>query len=349
MRSFASDNNSGISESILKAIREANSGHELAYGDDSYSKQLKKCFEELFDQACEPFIVLTGTGANVISLALLTRSFECIFCSQSSHINVDECGAPEKFSGSKLVPVNTVNGKFGPQDLEPHLNSRGFEHHVQPGAVSLTQVTELGTVYSLNELRALSEYCVTERLKIHMDGARFSNAVAALECKPGEIIDAGKVDILSFGGTKNGMMLGEAVVLFDQSLNSTIPYLRKQAMQLASKMRFISAQFLAFFEKDLWLQNARNANQMAKILASRVENMPELRITASVDSNAVFVEIPLELNQWLRDQGYWFYNWNESCDEVRWMTSFDTTEKEVHQFADTIEEGLVKLGKITIL
>tara|TARA_B100000674_G_scaffold494942_1_gene520838 strand:+ start:768 stop:1817 length:1050 start_codon:yes stop_codon:yes gene_type:complete len=349
MRSFASDNNSGISESVLVAIQKANTGHELAYGDDPYSKQLKTCFEEFFERPCEPFIVLTGTGANVISLALLTRSFECIYCSELSHINVDECGAPEKFTGSKLVPVNTVDGKFGPNDLASHIKHRGFEHHVQPGAVSITQVTELGTVYSLDELSSLGDFCDSERLKIHMDGARFSNAVASLGCKPGEIIEAGRVDILSFGGTKNGMMLGEAVILFDQNLKLLVPYLRKQATQLASKMRFISAQFLAFFEKDLWLKNAQNANAMARILASRVESMPELNITASVDSNAVFVQIPPELNKWLKEQGYWFYNWDESRNEVRWMTSFDTTEHEVHQFADTIQQGLAKLDKIAIL
>ena len=320
MRSFASDNNSGISDSILKAIQEANYGHELAYGEDPYSSRLKKCFEEVFELPCEPFVVLTGTGANVISLGLLTRSFECIFCSELAHINVDECGAPEKFTGSKLVPVKVEDGKFGPEALKPHLIHRGFEHHVQPGAISITQVTEMGTVYSLKELRNLSDFCESESLKIHMDGARFSNAVTSLECRPGEIIEAGKVDILSFGGTKNGMMLGEAVILFDQNLKFMAPYLRKQASQLISKMRFISAQFLAFFEQDLWLKNARNANSMAKLLSSRVENIPELKITSSVDSNALFVQVPNELIEWLKDQGYYFYTWNESKNEVRWMT-----------------------------
>lgn len=349
MRSFASDNNSGISDSILKAIQDANNGHELAYGEDQYSNRLKKCFEEVFERPCEPFVVLTGTGANVISLSLLTRSFECIFCSELAHINVDECGAPEKFTGSKLVPVKVNNGKFGPNELAPHLIHRGFEHHVQPGAVSITQVTEMGTVYSLEELQNLSDFCESESLKIHMDGARFSNAVASLDCKPGAIIEAGKVDILSFGGTKNGMMLGEAVILFDQNLKSMVPYLRKQASQLISKMRFISAQFLVFFEQDLWLKNARNANSMAKLLASRIANIPQLQITASIDSNALFVQVPRELIGWLKNQGYWFYTWDESKNEVRWMTSFDTTENEIHQFADTIEQGLAKLEQSTLL
>ncbi len=349
MRSFASDNNSGISESILKAIQDANDGHELAYGDDPYSKRLKKCFEDIFDRPCDPFVVLTGTGANVISLGLLTRSFECIFCSELSHVNVDECGAPEKFTGSKLIPVKVNNGKFGPAELSPHLIHRGFQHHVQPAAISITQVTELGTVYSLEELQNLSRFCESESLKVHMDGARFSNAIATLDCTPGELIDAGKVDILSFGGTKNGMMLGEAVVLFNSNLKFMVPYLRKQATQLISKMRFISAQFLAFFEQDLWLENARNANAMAKVLASRIENIGQLKITESVDSNAVFVQIPRELIIWLKNQGYWFYTWNESKNEVRWMTSFDTTETEIHQFVDTIEQGLAKLAKNAIL
>lgn len=346
MRGFASDNNSGICEPILAAMLEANREHELAYGDDFWSQKLKDCFESLFDRPCDPFVVLTGTGANVIALTTLVRSFECIFCSDISHINVDECGAPEKFIGSKLVSIDTsqTGGKLVPRNIQDHLIHRGFEHHVQPGAVSITQATELGTVYNLSELAELGEFCKAENLKIHMDGARFSNAVASLGCKPSEIIAASGLDILSFGGTKNGMMIGEAIVIFDQNLSSIVPYVRKQASQLVSKMRFISAQFLAFFNDELWLRNARNANAMARLLASRVEQMPGLKITSVVDSNAVFVCLPVELKNWLHEQGYFFYTWNESSQEVRWMTSFDTTVSDVNRFADTIEEGLAKLA-----
>lgn len=346
MRSFASDNNSGICEPILAAMIEANREHELAYGDDSWSEKLKDCFESVFDRPCDPFLVLTGTGANIIALTMLIRTFECVFCSDVSHINVDECGAPEKFTGSKLIPIDTsqTGGKLVPVSIKNHISDRGFEHHVQPGAISITQASELGTVYSLSELTELGKFCEAENLKIHMDGARFSNAVASLGCKPSEIISATGVDILSFGGTKNGMMIGEAVIIFDQKLSSIAPYIRKQASQLVSKMRFISAQFLAFFNDELWLKNARNANAMARLLASRVEEMPDLKITSAVDSNAVFVCLPVELKNWLHEQGYFFYTWNASSQEVRWMTSFDTTVDDVISFADTIAEGLAKLA-----
>lgn len=339
MKSFASDNNAGIHDQVMQAIRDANQGDAIAYGDDPHTRETERMFREIFGQDTLVFPVFNGTAANVTAIAHLLKPYQSVLCSASSHMQQDECGAPEKNAGVKLQVVQTPNGKIHPRQLEFFLHSVGFQHHVQPGMVSITQATELGTVYTPAEIMELSRFARENDMLLHMDGARIANAIAALEVSAYEMVVETGIDILSFGGTKNGMMLGEAVVFLDAELGKAYEYTRKQHMQLASKMRFISAQFNALLSNGLWLENARQANRMAQKLRKALVDVPGIELTQKVQTNAVFAILPEKAIKHLM-QSYFFYVWDESRHEVRWMTSFNTTEKDITDFVSAVKASL---------
>jgi threonine aldolase len=339
VKSFASDNNSGVHPAIMEAIQQANSGHVRGYGADAYTAEAIQKFREIFGDDTEVFFVFNGTGANVVGLSSITLPFQAIICAQGSHINVDECGAPEHFTGAKLIDIPTPNGKLTPELIKPHLHGFGVEHHVQPRVISITQATETGTVYTVEEIRAIAELAHSHGMLLHMDGARIANAAVALDLPFKAFTRAAGVDVLSFGGTKNGMMMGEAVVIFDPALAKNTIFYRKQGMQLASKMRFIAAQFIALLTNDLWHKNASHANRMAALLAAELEKTPHVKITQQVQINSIFAIIPPEAIAPLQEK-YFFYIWDEAINEVRWMTAFDTTVEDVYSFVTTLKEIL---------
>lgn len=330
-RSFASDNNAGVHPKVMEAIAAANTGHVVAYGDDPYTTSAVKLFRQHLGRDVEVYFVFGGTGANVLGLKAGTQSHNAIICAHTAHINVDECGAPEKFTGCKLLPLVTADGKIRVEQIKPLLHEVGFEHHVQPRVISVSQATEMGTVYTPAELKALSKFAHEHDMLLHVDGARIANAAAALNVKLIEITRDAGVDILSFGGAKNGMMYGEAIVFFDKNPARDFKYTRKQGTHLPSKMRFISAQFEALLSNDLWRQNAKHANQMAQRLASELGKIPQITITQKVESNGVFAVVPKKFVPPLQKR-YFFYVWNEELSEVRFMTSFDTTEEDIARF-----------------
>lgn len=335
-KGFASDNNSGVHPAILKAMAEANQGHVKGYGDDPYTEKAIEIFKEKFGPETEVFFVFNGTGANVLGLSTVTRSFNSVICAETAHIEEDECGAPEKFTGCKLLPVKPVNGKLTPENIHRHLKGFDFEHHSQPRVISISQATEMGTVYKPEEIKALADLAHQNNMLLHMDGARLANAAVSLNLGFKAFTKDCGVDVLSFGGTKNGMMMGEAVLFFNSDLTIYTKYLRKQSMQLYSKMRFVGAQFLAYFENDLWKKTATHSNKMARLLEAEVAKIPEIKITQPVEANGVFAEVPPEIIEPLQ-QKFFFYMWNEKRSEVRWMTSFDTTEEEIYAFAALIK------------
>ncbi len=338
-KGFASDNNSGVHPSIFKSMEAANVGHVTGYGGDSITEKATRIFKDKFGEETEVFFVFNGTGANVLGLSTVTQSFNSIICGETAHIQEDECGAPEKFTGCKLLPVEPVNGKITPEAIQHHLKGFDFEHHSQARVISISQVTEMGTVYRPAEIKALAELAHQNNMLLHMDGARIANAAVALNLEFREFTKDCGVDILSFGGTKNGMMLGEAVLFFNPELTKNTKYIRKQSMQLYSKMRFVSAQFLAYFKNDLWKKTALHANKMARLLEKEVTGIPEIKITQPVEANGVFAIIPKKITEPLQ-QKFFFYMWNEKINEVRWMTSFDTTEKDIHDFVELIKKLL---------
>ncbi len=338
-RGFASDNNAGVHPAILKALTEINEGHTIAYGDDKYTSLAIGKLKELLGSNCSVFFVFNGTAANVLGIGALTQSFNSVICAETAHINVDECGAPEKFTGCKLLSLPTSNGKLTIEGIKKHMHGFGFEHHSQPKVISISQTTEMGTVYTPSEVREIADYAHGFGMKLHMDGARISNAAASLNLEFREFTAEAGVDVLSFGGTKNGMMYGEAVVFFDTEMAEVFKYSRKQGMQLASKMRFISAQFNAFLENELWKSNALHANHMAKLLYEKVKNINEIKVTQDVQANGVFVILPERIVEELQKE-YFFYPWDESRSEYRWMTSFDTTEEDINGFVGRLQELL---------
>lgn len=342
IRGFASDNNAGVHPKILKAIEQVNIGHAIAYGDDPVTERVMQVFKNYLGDNIEMFIVFTGTGANVLGISSMGSSFNSVICAETAHINVDECGAPEKFTGMKVLPVSTSDGKLTVENIKKHMHGFGFEHHSQPRIVSITQPTEVGTLYSIHEIKILSDFCHKNNMLLHMDGARISNAVAALNVSIKEITNNAGVDVLSFGGTKNGMMYGEAVVFFNKQLAENFKYFRKQSMQLASKMRFISAQFEAFFHNNLWLENASKANYMAQLLYSKIKDIPKVKVTQKVQANGVFAIIPGEIIAEIQ-QEYFFYVWNEHTNEIRWMCSYDTTKEDVEEFAQLLKKKIADL------
>ena len=338
-RSFASDNNAGVHPKIMEAITAATDGHVIAYGDDPYTARAVKLFREHLGRGVEVYFVFGGTGANVLGLKAGTESHHAIICAQTAHINVDECGAPEKFTGCKLLPVATPDGKVRVEQIKPPLNEVGFEHHVQPRVISVAQATEMGTVYTPSELKGLAKFAHEHDMLLHVDGARIANAAAGLKVKLSEITKDAGVDILSFGGAKNGMMYGEAVVFFDQTLAKDFKYTRKQGTHLPSKMRFISAQFEALLTNELWRHNAQHANQMAQRLASELGKISRITITQNVESNGVFAIVPKKYVPLLQKR-YFFYVWNEEISEVRFMTSFDTTEADIADFVALLRKTI---------
>ena len=336
-RSFASDNNAGIHPQVLKAIAAVNRGHAVGYGDDIYTDAAVRKFRQHFGSGTEVFIVFNGTAANCLSLKALTDSHHAILCSAASHINTDECGAPERFTGCKLLALPSENGKLT-VDIAAHAyHGIGDQHHVQPRVISITQATEMGTVYTPAEIKALARFAHDRNMFLHMDGARIANAAASLGLTLKQTTRDCGVDVLSFGGTKNGVMGAEAVVFFDKKLSRDFLYLRKQGMQLASKMRFISAQFDALFTGDLWHKNAQHANRMARLLQTQLRKIPQVKIVYKVEANGVFAKIPRPAIAKLQRR-YFFYVWNKQQSVVRWMCSFDTTEQDVRQFARFVAE-----------
>jgi threonine aldolase len=332
---FGSDNHAGVHPAVLSAIAAANRGPAVAYGADSHTSHALAKFREHFGENIDVYFVFNGTGANVIALKTLARPYHAVICSEHAHINADECGAPESASGSKLLPVHTPDGKLTCADIARHLQGRIDQHRVQPAVVSITQSSELGTVYSCDEVREIAAFCHGRGLHLHMDGARIANAAASLGRGLREVTADLGVDILSFGGTKNGLLLGEAVVCFRPELSRDTLFIRKQSMQLASKMRFIAAQFSALLSDDLWLENAAHANRMAKLLEQRVRDIPDVRVVQPVQANAVFASLPRPALEKLLEK-YFFYTWDEEKNEVRWMTSFATSEEDVERFAAAI-------------
>jgi threonine aldolase len=341
-KTFASDNYAPIHPAILQAIVDANRAHAVAYGDDEYSSRAIDLFKQHFGEHVDVFFVCNGTAANVLSFQAAARSYQAIVCASTAHINVDECGAPEKYTGCKLLAVPTKNGKITVGDIELLLSSVGFQHHVQPKVISIAQPTELGTLYSCEEIKVIVDFAHGHGMVVHMDGARLSNAAVALNKSLKEITGDVGVDILSYGGTKNGLMIGEAIIFFNKDLARDFQYIRKQAMQLVSKMRFIAVQFEALLSQDLYLVNARQANAMAKLLASRIQNMPGVTITQPVETNCIFATLDQRVIEQLQ-QKFPFYVWNEQTSEVRWMCSFDTTEQDVDDFVNALSVCLNKL------
>jgi len=331
-RGFASDNNSGIHPLLLESIAEANTGHTIAYGDDEFTRRAEATFKEHFGEQAEVFFVVTGTGANVLSLASLTRSYNAIICAETAHINVDECGAPEKFTSCKLVSVPTPDGKLTTENVTRNLHGFGFEHHTQPRVISISQPTEMGTVYTPAEIKSLADLAAEYGMMLHMDGARLANAAVSLSLPFKSFTTDAGVDVLSFGGTKNGMLYGESVVFLKPGLSENFKYLRKQGMQLSSKMRFISAQFETYLNKKVWYHNALHANKMANLLFERTSRIRGITITQPVQANAVFAIVPGDLIRTLQEK-YFFYVWDEATSEVRWMTSYDTTPKDIEDFS----------------
>ena len=336
-RGFASDNNAGVHPRVMDAVRTANHGHAVAYGDDVYTEAAVRLFRERFGAGAEVFFVFGGTGANVAALAAVTRPHHAVVCAETAHVNVDECGAPERFTGCKLAALPTPDGKLRPEQVEPLLARLGDQHHVQPRVVSVSQPTELGTVYTVGELSRLAEFAHARGMLLHADGARLSNAAAHLGVSLAELTGGAGVDVLSFGGTKNGMMYGEAVVFFDPALAEGFRFVRKQCAQLPSKMRFVAAQFTALLGEDLWRETAAHANRMAQLLAEGLRGIPRVRLTQPVESNAVFAVLPREAVPRVQER-FFFYVWNEQTSEVRLMCSFDTTADDVAELVAVIRE-----------
>jgi len=340
-RGFASDNNSGVHPEIFEAMARANQGHVTGYGDDLYTKKALSLFREEFGEDLSVYFVFNGTGANVLSINVLAQSFHSVLCPSTAHIMVDECGAPEKITGCKLIGIETPDGKLLPGLLQPYLHGFGFEHHSQPRLVSISQVTELGTLYTCEEIRTLSDFIHSYGMYLHMDGARIANAAVALDLPFRAFTRDAGVDVVSFGGTKNGMMFGEAVLFFNPQLAKNASYFRKQNTQLYSKMRYVAAQFIAYFENKLWMKNAAHSNRMASLLASKVGKLG-IPLSQKVEANGVFAVIPDTVRDELQKH-YFFYPWDENHHEVRWMTSFDTREEEIDDFCSILEKLMQRI------
>lgn len=331
-RSFASDNWSGVSPEIMHALVTVNQHHHPAYGEnDPLMKQAERMFQDVFETPCKVFFVYNGTGANVLSVSHLIRSWQAVVAPHSSHLNEDEGGAPEKFMGGKILTVECPDGKLKKEQVMPFFHSIGFQHHVQPKLISISQTTEMGTIYSIEEIRELATFAHAHNMFLHVDGARIANAAAALGCSFADMITHTGVDVLSFGGTKNGLMFGEAVVFLKPELAAGFEYHRKQGMQLASKQRFITAQFMAYLTNEHWRFNALNANAMAQLLSKKLETVTGIRLSRPTDANGVFAIMPPSMIRELQKH-YFFHVWNEGIHEVRLMCSFDTSPDDVEGF-----------------
>jgi threonine aldolase len=331
-KSFGSDNHAGVHPAVLQAIADANPGDAVSYGADERTEQVTTRLREVFG-AADAFLVPNGSGANVLGLSLLLRRHEGVICAESAHIYTDECGAPERLIGTKLLAVPAPDGKITPEGIAVHLAGRGDDHRTQPGVVAVTQSTELGTCYTLAELRKIADFARASDLRVYLDGARLANAAAGLDCSLAELAEC--ADVLSFGGTKNGAMGAEALIVMRPALSADAPYLRKQMLQLTSKLRFVAAQFGALLHDDLWRANATHANAMARLLADGVATVPGIEIVHPVQANAVFARLhPRHIAALQED--WTFHVWDEDDHVVRWMTAFDTTEADVDAFLGDI-------------
>jgi threonine aldolase len=345
VRSFASDNNAGVHPDVLKAIAAANHGHAVGYGDDPCTDATLARFREHFGDDAKVFVVFNGTAANCLGLQALTHSYDAVICAEGAHIYVDECGAPERLTGCKLLPVPAPGGKLTVAAVSHVCHGIGDQHHVQPRVISITQATEVGTVYQPEEIKALSRFAHERKMFLHMDGARIANAAVSSGLKLRQATCDLGVDALSFGGTKNGAMGAEAVIFFDQKLDyggdpgRNFRFLRKQGMQLSSKMRFVSAQLGALLTDDLWRKNAQHSNAMAKLLEEQLRQIPGIKIMHPVEANGVFAQIPKAAIARIQER-YFFYVWSEEESVVRWMCSFDTTEEDVKEFTAFVREAL---------
>lgn len=344
-RAFASDNYAGVHPEILAAIAAANGGHQVAYGEDAYTARLHEVFAAHFGEDLQIFPVFNGTGANVVGLQSMLPRWGAVICASTAHINTDENGAPERVAGLKLLPVVTPDGKLTPELVDREAWGWGDEHRAQPLVVSITQSTELGTVYTPDEVRELAEHAHSRGMRLHMDGARLANAAAALDVPLRAFTRDAGVDVLSFGGTKNGLLFGEAIVVLNGQASEGLPYLRKLNMQLSSKMRFASAQLIALLTDDLWLRSARRANAMATRLRTTLElavadgSLPGLAFSQKTEANAVFATLPAGVADRLRQQ-FRFYDWDVARGEVRWMCAWDTTEGDVDAFVAALQAEL---------
>jgi threonine aldolase len=341
MRSFASDNNSGVHPRIMDAIIQANQDHTIGYGHDEYTFEAEKTVRSIFGEDVHPYFVFNGTGANVIALQAITRSFHSIICADTAHIYGDECGAPARLTGAVVLPVKTPDGKLTPELIQTELHGIGEQHHSQPKVVYISQSTEMGAIYSQEEVRAICDFAHANHLYVHMDGSRLANACARLGVGMRELSRDCGVDILSLGGTKNGMMIGEMVIAFKTELKEDILFIRKQSAQLYSKMRYLSAQYIAYFQNDLWLKNASHANEMAKYLAGQLSSFPEIRFTQKIESNSLFLIMPEEIIPRMQEK-YFFYMWDEDINEIRLVCSWDTTKDDVDAFISHLKVLLLQ-------
>jgi len=323
----------------MRALESVNEGHVMAYGGDDTTKKAKEAFKKLFGKDIDVYFVYSGTGANILALRTILQPFEAVIAPRTAHININECGSIEALSGAKIITVNGKNGKLTPKDLECVMEGVGSEHFSQPKVISITQCTEMGTLYSVDEIRALCEFAHNHDMYVHIDGARISNAIAALDSSVKEMLTDTGVDVISFGGTKNGMMFGEAVVFLNKKLAKNAMYFRKQSGQLASKLRYISAQFLALLEDNLWLESAHNANQMTKLLYKQVKALSGVKITAPVETNMIFAQINPKIIPKLQGKSF-FWVEDEQNNEVRWVTSWDTTKEDVDAFVKLLRSEL---------
>ena len=334
MRSFGSDNNSGAHPRMLAAIAEANVDHAIAYGDDDWTRRAENVIRKMFDRNdIDPVFVFNGTGANVVALSACLQPFQSVICAATAHIATDECGAPVKFTGSSLKEIPTPDGKLTPELVKTQLHGFGFEHHSQPKVIAISQTTEMGTVYTPQEVRALADLAHEYEMYLFVDGTRMANACASLNLSlKAMTVDCG-VDIFTIGGTKNGLLFGEALVPLREELARNIKYHRKQTTQLYSKMRFVSAQFIPYLEEGIWLQNAAHSNASAQKLADEMRKIREIEITQSVDANAVFFIAPKPLTDRLLEH-YFFYPWDEERNEMRLVCSWDTSDDDIRNFID---------------
>ncbi len=346
-RGFGSDNHSGASPEVLKAIAEANVDHALAYGDDEYCARVGELFKQTFGEQASAYLVFNGTGANVLNIDAMCRSHNAVVCAETAHINVDECGAPQRIVGCRLLTVSTPDGKLTPELVKTQLHGFGFEHHSQPRAISISQPTELGTLYTIDELKALADLAHSYDMYLHVDGARLANAAVALGCTFRQMTTDCGVDCLSFGGTKNGLLMGESAVILNPKLDVELKYRRKQMAQLCSKMRFMAVQFEAYLNGErrtengelvpLWRSNAEHSNRMAQLLYRELQDVPQVKVMYPVQVNSVFAQLPREVWTALQ-QEYFFYDWDEAENVVRWMCSFDTTEEDIHNFVAALRK-----------
>ncbi len=331
-RTLASDNYAGVHPEVMDALLRANHGHAGSYGADEYTDRTTKIFKTLFGDSTVVYFAYNGTGANVLGLSAVTHSFHSIICSDLAHINVDESTAPEKFTGCKLLTIPTTDGKIYPDQIEDKILRVDDQHHPQAKVISISQSTEYATLYSTSEVKAISAIAKKHNLFLHMDGSRIANAATSLQEDFKSFTKDAGVDVLSFGGTKNGMMFGEAVLFFNPELATYMKFIRKQGMQLHSKMRFISAQFEALLSNNLWKRNAEHSNNMAKLLEGELRKNKSVSITQKVEANGVFVTIPPAIIPTLQ-QEHFFYVWNDKTSEARLMCSFDTTEEDILNFS----------------